>query len=259
MPEICCPSLDEAWLRAVQAACNSQGHEVSPLTVTFDAARQEPTTEFAGLRSALNKSLEVSDCATVETVANTLFPYSLWNPAGPRGLLFKRYLNILPILRHDSRNRRGLYFERLISYPDSRTTAAKNQLDHIIQTFASGNHRRSALQAAVFYPPADLNHARQQGFPCLHQIAFAHNQARGTLTVTGFYAMQYLFERAYGNYLGLARLGEFMAREMNLELERVVCIAAVAKLEVAAGQVQPLLSHFLPPSQIGSERRSART
>lgn len=249
MPEICLQSLDEAWLNAIQLACSSQGHEVSPLTVAFNAVAPEPGARHDELRDDLNRALAASGRATVETVANTLFPYSLWNPARPRGLLFKRYVNILPILRHDSRNRRGLYFERLISYPDSRTTAGKNQLDHIIQTFAFGNHRRSALQAAVFYPPADLNHARQLGFPCLHQIAFAHNQARGTLMVTGFYAMQYLFERAYGNYLGLARLGEFMAHEMNLRLEQVVCFATVAKLDVAAGEVQPLLSRYLPPAR----------
>ncbi len=59
--------------------------------------------------------------------------------------------------------------------------------------------------------------------------------------------MQYLFERAYGNYLGLKRLGDFMAHEMSLTLERVVCIAAVGKLDVRVAEVQPLVSHFLLP------------
>jgi len=124
----------------------------------------------------------------------------------------------------------------------------KNQLDHIAKTFNSGNHRRSALQAAVLYPLTDLNNSRQQGFPCLQQIALAHNRERATLTVTGFYAMQYLFERAYGNYLGLQRLGEFMGHEMGLRLERVVCIAAVAKLlDVRLSEVRPMVSKFLTP------------
>ena len=35
--------------------------------------------------------------------------------------------------------------------------------------------------------------------------------------MTGFYATQYVVERAYGNYLGLCRLGEFMAHEMGLK------------------------------------------
>jgi hypothetical protein len=49
-----------------------------------------------------------------------------------------------------------------------------------------------------------------------------------------------------------------MAHEMKLELERVVCIAAVAKLDVSANEVQPLLSRFLVPPQTASERRLAR-
>jgi len=59
--------------------------------------------------------------------------------------------------------------------------------------------------------------------------------------------MQYLFERAYGNYLGLKRLGEFMAHEMSLRLERVICIAAVGKLDVRVSEVQPIVSHFALP------------
>lgn len=255
MAEICATSLDEAWAKAVQFACDSPGHEVLPLVVSFEARGDQTLLRYRELRSALNEALIASGHASVETVANTLFPYSLWNPSKPRDQLFRRYLKILPTLRRDAHNRPGLYFERLINYPGTRGTVGKNQLDHISSTFNSGNHRRSALQAAVFYPLSDLNHARRLGFPCLHQVAFTHNQARGTLTVTGFYATQFLFQRAYGNYLGLTRLGEFMAHEMRLELDRVVCIAAVAKLDVATSQVQPLISRFLVPVQTDSERR----
>jgi hypothetical protein len=257
MPEIYAQSIDEAWLRAVDAARRLHKREVSPLTVAFDVGEPAPThLQCPGLRARLDEALVAGGNATVETVANTLFPKSLWNPSKPREHLFQRYQKILPTLRHVG-NPRGLYFERMISYPGTRGTVGKNQLDHIAQTFVSGNHRRSALQAAIFYPPADLNHSRQLGFPCLHQVAFTHSHARGTLTVTAFYAMQYLFERAYGNYLGLMRLGQFMSHEMNLKLERVICIAAVAKLEVAANLVEPLLSQFLTHSKIGNARRSA--
>jgi hypothetical protein len=43
--------------------------------------------------------------------------------------------------------------------------------------------------------------------------------------------MQYLWARAYGNYLGLIALGRFMAIEMDLELTAMTCIALVAKLD----------------------------
>jgi hypothetical protein len=67
--------------------------------------------------------------------------------------------------------------------------------------------------------------------------------------------MQYLFERAYGNYLGLVRLGRFMAHEMGLQLERVVCMAAVAKLEVGIDEVKTIVSNFSPTPAVKSVTR----
>ena len=61
------------------------------------------------------------------------------------------------------------------------------------------------------------------------------------LAVTGFYATQHIFEKAYGNYMGLCRLGRFMAHEMKLKLTRMTCIAACAKLgDVKKSELEPM-------------------
>jgi hypothetical protein len=63
------------------------------------------------------------------------------------------------------------------------------------------------------------------------------------LCVTGFYPMQYLFERAYGNYLGLCRLGRFMAAQIDLPFARMVCVASIARRSdpgIAKGRLQKL-------------------
>lgn len=130
----------------------------------------------------------------------------------------------------------GLYFERLIDFGPNKV----NQLRHVIETYKGGNHRRSALQAAIFDPNEDHTNQRQRGFPCLHQVAFTPIESGG-LCVTGFYAMQLIFERAYGNYLGLCRLGNFVAHELGMHLERMVCIAAVGKYaQVAKSDLREL-------------------
>ena len=49
--------------------------------------------------------------------------------------------------------------------------------------------------------------------------------------MNAFYATQQLFDKAYGNYLGLARLAGFMAREMGLDMTHLTCFVGVAKLE----------------------------
>ena len=63
---------------------------------------------------------------------------------------------------------------------------------------------------------------------------------------------QYMFERAYGNYLGLCNLGRFMAHEMGLKLDSMTCIATPAvrgpipkhKLEPMAENVEDALRQF---------------
>src|SRR5205807_9872236 len=116
--------------------------------------------------------LQVSEEPLIDTVASTIFPIAMWNPALPRASLFERYLCALPSLKRFPQNRNGLYFERFIAHG----TTQLNQPDFIIKSRLgengrSPNPRRSMLQAAVLEPPRDLTNQRQRGFPCLQQVS----------------------------------------------------------------------------------------
>lgn len=244
--EIRAGSLDDAWLGACGAAVRSPGREASPLVVSIDGLGNAVGTRSSDVGQELDRLYAANGMGSVETVANTIFPSGIWNPRRPKEELFARYLKIVPRLRRYPKNRHGLYFERLINFPGRKGEAGTNQLAHIIDTYKGGNHRRTALQASLFSPEDDLNNSQQWGFPCLQQVAFAPDPRGGSLSVTGFYAVQYLFERAYGNYLGLARLGEFVGRELGMRLARVTCVSSVGKVETAAGEVERLLKRFAP-------------
>jgi hypothetical protein len=232
MPEVSSPSITEAWKQAVALASASTNREIYALIATVTGLANGVPQEDPEFRECLDRSLLAGGKASVETVAGTIFPQSLWNPDAPRDALFRRYLRIYPRIKRHPKNRRGTYFQRMIAYPRAEE-GAFNQLDQVIATYVSGNHRRSALQASVIVPQLDLNDARQLGFPCMHQVAFLPDAGQRTLRVVGFYPMQYLYERAYGNYLGLIRLGYFMARGMDLELEAMSCVSVIAKVEVS--------------------------
>jgi hypothetical protein len=159
--------------------------------------------------------------ASIDTVASTIFPSSMWNPDLARDALFTRYKRILPRLKKDRRNAHGMYFERFLEH---------DQLDHVIGTrLEHGNNRRSAYQLAVFDASKDHGHWRQRGFPCLHQVSFVPDKAKATLEVFAYYATQTMLEKAYGNYLGLWNLGRFVAKYWGLRMASLTCIAAVAK------------------------------
>ena len=243
-------NLSVAWGKAFLEVF--EANEVSPLVMVIKDLDGGQPLEVLLIREALDHALETEGKGSCHTVANTIFPDGMWNPEAGREELFERYSRILPRLRKHKGNRNGLYFERLISFGNKGSHRDKvNQLEHVIQTWNAGNPRRSALQASVFDPHRDHTNQRQRGFPCLMQLAF-DPQDNGGLAVTGVYVTQYTFERAYGNLLGLIRLGSFMAREMGLTLTQVTCVATRAvysrvpkrNLKQLAGSVRDALAQF---------------
>ena len=231
--------LSVAWARAFLKVMEQ--NEVTPLVLVLENLDDGGALETESIRQDLDQYLESTGNGNCRTVANTIFPSGMWNPGVDREELFKRYLQMLPRLRKHQGNRNGLYFERLIAYGSTAGQSnGKNQLDHVIRTWASGNNRRSALQAAVFDPLQDHTNQPRRGFPCLLQLAFDPQDSHG-LAVTGIYVTQYMFDRAYGNLLGLVRLGEFMAHEMGLTLTKLTCVATRALLgNVTKSRVRPL-------------------
>jgi thymidylate synthase len=224
-------NLSLAWGEAFLALMLPGCTEIAPLAVTVTGIAGDNIDEHEGIRKLMDKAL-ADHKSSCNTVANTIFPKSLWNPQRDRALLYERYLkHAWPRVHKCPANYRGTYFQRLVAF-DNGGEDPVNQLEHVIETWRKGNHRHSALQLSVFDPRRDHTDSRRLGFPCLHQVCFTPLGKNGCegLAVTGFYATQHIFEKAYGNYLGLCRLGHFVAHETNLRLVRMTCIAASARL-----------------------------
>ena len=72
---------------------------------------------------------------------------------------------------------------------------------------------------------------------------------RGLFRVIGTALAQQLFEKGYGNYLGLARLGMFVAAETGLHLTRVSCFVGVEKMESkpkTGAELDEAVQHIVP-------------
>lgn len=239
-------NLSVAWSRAFLALVTRRGEEVAPLTLSITGFTGGVPHEDAGVRKALDACLKANDHQRVDTVANTIFPQSLWRGArGDRKKLFQDYLENLPsyVAMDPDKNRNGLYFARLIAFGVDPKTGARiagipigrlpepgNQLEFLISR-CKKPMRKSMFHAAIFDPARDHIGGAQQGFPCLHHVSFVPDYDAGTLAINAFYATQQLFVKAYGNYLGLARLGAFFADQTRLELTKVTCFAGVEKMD----------------------------
>jgi thymidylate synthase len=227
-------NLSHAWAKAFLHIIDNGGKPISPLVVSITGFTDGIPHEDKNIRQSLDICLADNDDQKVHTVANTIFPESLWKRSKyQRKELFERYLNFLPraknIKKCKAKNSRGLYFERLVNFGFDEHPKV-NQLEYIINQYqARPGVRKSMFQASIFDPMKDHISNPYIPFPCLQHVSFVPQGS--TLTMNAFYATQQLLNKAYGNYLGLCRLGNFMAHEMGLTFSRMNCFVGVAKLE----------------------------
>ena len=79
-----------------------------------------------------------------------------------------------------------------------------------------------------------------RGFPCMQHLVFSCVQDK--LIVIAFYATQYIFERAYGNFLGLCNLGKFLSHELQVPLHEVKCYIGVEQLSISKYRLKEILN-----------------
>ncbi len=225
--------LSRAWAKIFLSILDARGSEVSPLVLSLTGFDEHGRiSELASIRNALDHVLGQKHKSLVEDVAYTIFPERLWQISGrDRTRLFELYKGVYPryVAMNRRANSRGLYFERLTMFGRD-VPCNGNQLEWILSQYNSRSGiRDSMFQASVFDPARDHIANARVGFPCMQHVSFV--PTGDGLVVNAFYATQYVFEKAYGNYLGLTQLGAFMAREMGLHLARLNVTVGVAKLD----------------------------
>ncbi|WP_298508122.1 hypothetical protein [uncultured Kordia sp.] len=220
-------NVSKAWIRVLEHIIDNNGKEICPLVLSITEFNED-----ISFQETLNLNLASSQLDAVQTVSETIFPKSLYIYCKEnRFALYKEYKKNFPrIQKINPSNRNGTYFQRLISFDGSDKKI--NQLEIIISSLQEGAtvKRRSKLQASIFNPEKDHSDAMYQGFPCLQHVTFYKTQNNG-LILNSFYAIQHLYRRAYGNWIGLINLGMFIAKESNLNFERFNCYIGVEQLD----------------------------
>lgn len=225
-------NLSRAWAQLVLRVLDNAGTEVAPLILSLSGfAPNGAIDEDYNVRRALDDLLKSKGRFEIDKVAFAIFPQRIWLISrGDRNRFFDIYRK--NFLRWQALNRaangRGMYFERMTMY--GRGPHNGNQLEWILSQFNSRKGvRRSMFQVTTFDPGRDHVSTAQLGFPCLQQVSFVPTESG--LVTNAFYATQQIFDKAYGNYLGLSQLGAFMAHEMEMPLIRLNVMVGVAKLE----------------------------
>jgi hypothetical protein len=225
-------SITRAWIKATTELAQAGGDAFS-LVVSISQPK-EPTGSEAKARAYLDSVLTSADLQDTQTVANTIFPVELAKGRTAARLYDTYAQKTFPVLQRFPPNRRGTYFLRLIKRDTGGSGGSRKPLEEVINKMRAELGRgkgvlRCAYELAVYDPLDDAN--VRMGFPCLSHISLKLDPHERLLHLTALYRNQQYIERAYGNFLGLARLQAFVATEAELQVGELVCHATHAEID----------------------------
>ena len=234
---------------------------LAPLTLSITGFDDHGIAqEIPEIRGAVDRFLAAQDKRDTENIAWTIFPQQDWEiAAGDRDLFFDVYIESYQRVQsfNPRNNKRGSYFQRLVDLKGAGQ--GPNQLKWLLDDYDRHPkaRRTSKFQATTFDPARDYSSTSLLEFPCLQQVSFTFDG--GGLQLNAFYATQQIARKAYGNYLGLARLGGFVAGQMNLRFEQLNVFVGVAQMDIGKThadvvELLDIVRRHLPPTQ---DRRAA--
>lgn len=238
--------IGSSWVAAYEQL-QQTGHAVN-----LAVAIEEPLREDTGVRRAIETELVrlreeskpgvFKNPQSMHTVANTIFPVGLYRPDRD-GAAERFFANALRVEQQRATAKKrlwGTYIGRLVAYP-SPNGAITNQLATALENLNRDRNYKDRYELPVTVPqdqPADvadgaLLHGdcatdgfKGQGGPCLAHMSFTSIQGR--LSMTALYRAHAYETRAYGNFLGLARLLSFLATESGREVGDLLVVASHA-------------------------------
>lgn len=238
--------IGSSWL-AAYSELQKTGHAVN-----LAVAIEDPLREDVGVRRAIEAELvrcrdytELSAFKrpqSMDTVANTIFPVGLYRP-DREGAAERFFANALRVERQRSAAKHrswGTYIGRLVAYP-SPNGELTNQLATSLEVLNRERNYKDRYEIPVATPQEQMTDVsggallhgdcatdgfRAQGGPCLAHMSFT--SVDGRLSMTALYRAHAYEVRAYGNFLGLARLLSFLATESKREVGDLLVVASHA-------------------------------
>lgn len=259
-------NISTSWLAALAALNDAAGSSA----VNFSVTVEHPDQEIANVRQALDRKVAELHAErpkdfnkSVHTVANTIFPISLYRVGKPENFYSAA------LIGQSGRSgsitswgpKAGTYIGRLLRYPTYDGTEV-NQLRRLLEYLDSDTNWADRYEVEMSLPSPDMltstgsastylagfdNAAR--GGQCMSHLSL--NLSGGKLSMVALYRHQTYISRAYGNLLGLARLLKFLAAESKKDLEVGELMVVASHAEIEQGARRSIAS-LLDPATNGS-------
>jgi len=219
------PSVSAAWAAALDVVLRDDDRHVNHLLIRAT----EPLPEVDEIRAAADALLADLGLQGVDTVRNTIFPYETALDVPEPDELTAEYLEMYPALRSLG-SPRGTYFGRMIAYPRADGTTS-NQLVATVKKLRAANvgpRWTSIYEINIYNEQKDARLTRS--FPCMSHLAFHLDGDR--VDCLAIYRSHDLIDKAYGNYLGLAQLQEYVAGQAGFLPGELAVLAGRGFIEI---------------------------
>jgi hypothetical protein len=249
------PDCASAWREAVRRVDAQPGHEAYNVIVDVNDPTANATSNDSRV-AVVNNFL--STCGkSVETVANTIFPASLYYRHGAPKFFEVFQDNVIRKVRRSERWS-GYYFERMIDFPLSAGTSS-NQLWEIVQRMRNPDVRaRNKFELSLFDPVRDVDNSPYGG-QCLSFLSFKIvPRPERTLTLTAMYRNHFYVEKLLGNLIGLGRLMAFVGKETDLRVGPLTVVSTHAQIDLPNSKSRSNLIEMLENFDVAALSTRAR-
>ena len=222
------------WGDAVEHLLNCQGgRDFNLILAIQDPCREIP--EATRIIDALARGLGLK--STMEN-ANGIWPSIFARPGRVASAVFadiERYA--LPAIKTAVRNRHDSYVERLVAWRSRDKGSPVPQLQSILERLkneiSNKAPKSSSYEMSVYSPGLDAGYT---SFPCLSHLSIKYGHGLGVIHLTALYRNHAYLSHAYGNFVGLGRLMEFVCRETRTRPGELLSISTHADAEIGGGR-----------------------
>jgi hypothetical protein len=239
------PDCALAWLEAVRQVDAEPGHEAH--NVVIDVADPTAAATLAHPVVACVDGFLMARDKSIETIANTIFPQTLYERYGHPAFIEKFHTRVLPKVRSNKRWS-GYYFERMTKLPmvgGGYLDQLSREIERIRDNTSLNKH-----EIVLFDPERDVT-GSPYGGQCLSFLSFhLLPGSPRTVLLTAQYRNHYYIEKLLGNLIGLGRLMSFVAREAGANVGSLTVLSTHAQIDTPKAsreEIKALLDECAKP------------
>lgn len=234
-------NVSEAWLDAITLLHATPGRKAVHLVARI----RDPVTEIPAIRLEADRLIDEGPDSLwpVDSTRNTIFP-ATWARRKPEPQdLAEYYRERYAQLKGFRNNEKGTYFGRVVAFPRSDETTGDQLTDTVrkLRQELSGSGPKSSRYEINIY--SELKDTSPMSFPCLSHVSVHLHQ--GALHMQAVYRNEYLVGRAYGNFLGLGQLLEYIANAVGAATGELLMTINHVELDGNSGPVKAAIERLV--------------